>query len=309
MSLRAILVASALASCGALAGAGTAVAAEAKCVGAAARDPHRPCTNLSQTLSPKRTDHVALAPTTVDCKPEHGLPEPLCTFGASKRRARAEIALVGDSHALHWRAAVDVVAKARRWRGHSITTAACPFSAAVAQMLPGFHEVCVPWYRQARQWFRDHPEVSTVFVSQRADPPLATVPGKTGAELEAAGFRRAWTGLPRTVKRVIVLRDVPDPVDDTFDCVDQALATGVPRLGLACPTPRDVALKADNAVVAARGLKSRRYRVLDLSTLFCTRSNCYPVIGGVQVYADILGHITAAYMRTVAPYLLRRLGG
>ena len=309
MRRTAVLVATALASLGALAGAGTAVAATGTCVGAAARDPHRPCTNLSQTLSPKRTDHVALAATTVDCKPESGLPEPLCTFGASKRRARTHVALVGDSHALHWRAAIDVVAQARRWRGHSLTTAACPFSAAVAQFLPGFTELCIPWYAQARQWFGDHPEVSTVFVSQRADPPLSTVPGKTGAEVEVAGFRRAWSSLPRTVKRAIILGDVPDPVDDTFECVDQALATGTPRLGLACPSPRDAALKADNAVVAARRLNSRRYRVIDLSTLFCTQRNCYPVIGGVQVYADILGHITAAYMRTVAPYLLRRLGG
>ena len=148
-----------------------------------------------------------------------------------------------------------------------------------------------------------------MFVSQRSDPPLSAVPRKTGAELEVAGFRRAWSTLPRTVKRVIVLRDVPDPVDDTFECIDEALAMGMPRLGVACPSPRAVALRADNAATAARALRSRRYRVIDLSSLFCTPRNCYPAIGGVQVYADTLGHITAAYMKTVGPYLLRRLGG
>lgn len=309
MRLPAVLVASTLALLATLAGAGTAVAATATCTGAAARDPHRPCTNPSRTVSPKKSDAVALAPTTTGCKLTRQQPSPVCTFGAPARRARATVALIGDSHALHWRAAVEIVAKSRRWRGYSITTAACPFSGAVAQLLPGFRELCVPWYERARRWFADHPEVSTAFVSQKTQPPLSAVPGKTPAQVEAAGFRRAWSTLPRTVKRVIVLRDVPDPADDTFECVDQAVATGLPRLGRACPTPRSVALKADVAASTVRSLRARRYRVIDLSSLFCTPRNCYPVIGGMQVYADTLGHITAAYMRTVAPYLLRRLGG
>jgi hypothetical protein len=120
---------------------------------------------------------------------------------------------------------------------------------------------------------------------------------------------RAWSTLPRTVRRVVVLRDVPDPADDTFECIDRALASGTPRLGLACPTPRAAALAADPAYATARALKSRRYRAIDLTNLFCTPQRCYPVIGGVQVYADIFGHVTAAYMKTVGPYLLHRLVG
>ncbi|MEA2194578.1 MAG: hypothetical protein QOG42_1012 [Solirubrobacteraceae bacterium] len=289
-----------------LAGTSTVGAATARCVGAAARDPRHPCTNLSRTVSPKKGD-VGLIPATLDCKRTPQRPRTVCVFGASPRRPKATVALVGDSHALHWRAAIDVVAKARRWRGYSITTAACPFSAV--RLAPGFRELCDPWYAQARTWFADHPEVSTVFVSQKSDTPVSAVAGKTEAQVRAAGLRRAWSRLPGTVKRVVVLRDVPDPRDDTFACIDQALATGTPRLGVACPTPRAVALRPDAAIAAARSLASRRYRAIDLSSLFCTVRMCYPVIGGVQVYSDVLGHITAAYMRTVAPYLLRRLGG
>ena len=60
-------------------------------------------------------------------------------------------------------------------------------------------------------------------------------------------------------------------------------------------------------MTTARAVRSKRYRVIDLSSLFCEPRACYPVIGGVQVYADIVGHITQAYMKTVGPYLLRRL--
>ena len=262
---------------------------------------------MSATPSPKKND-IGLEPATVTCRPTSEEPEPVCTFGVARNRAKATIALIGDSHALHWRAAVEVVAKAKRWRGYSVTTAACPYSTAVKYLPEGLREQCVTWFAAARAWFRRHPEVSTVFVSQTTR--LATAaPGRTEAELKRAGYARAWSTLPRTVKRVVVLRDVPDPDDKTFECVDRAVETGDPRLGLACPTARASALLNDPAATTARALRSKRYRAIDLSSLFCTPKNCYPVIGGVQVYADIFGHVTAAYMRTVAPFLLRRLGG
>ncbi len=308
MSRRALPAAGALGLLVTLAAATTATAAPstATCVGAAARDPHRPCTNLSRTVSPKKGDD-ALYPWTLDCKATLQRPHPLCTFGAPLRGSKATVALIGDSHALHWRAALDIVAKAKRWRAFSITTAACQFSAV--KLDEAYRELCGPWYARARRWFADHPQVSTVFVSQKSITPVAPVAGRTEAQVRAAGFMRAWSTLPKTVKRVIVLRDVPNPLDGTFSCIDEAVATGTPALSVACPSPRKGSLLPDAAVAAARALDSKRYRVIDLSSLFCTWRHCFPVIGGVQVYADIVGHITAAYMRTVAPFLLRRLGG
>jgi len=305
---RALPATGALALLVTLAGASTAMAAASTstCVGAAARDPHHPCTNLSRTVSPQKGDD-ALYPSTFDCKATLQRPRPVCTFGAPLRGSKATVALVGDSHALHWRAALDIVAKAKRWRAFSMTTAACQFSAV--KFVEAFRALCRPWYAQARRWFADHPQVSTVFVSQKTITLVAPVPGKTEAQARAAGFVRAWSTLPKTVKRIIVLRDVPNPLDGIFSCIDEAVATGMPALSVACPSPREGSLLPDAAVAAAHALRSRRYRVIDLSSLFCTWRQCFPVIGGVQVYADVVGHITAAYMRTVAPFLLRRLGG
>lgn len=301
------MIAGALALATLLVAVGAATAAREKCVGAAARDPNHPCTNRSQTISPPKGS-VALYPATFNCRPTKHHPQPLCAFGASAKRAKATVALVGDSHAQHWRAAVEVVAKARRWRGFSITIAACPFSAAVEYLPLVRRRSCITWYATVRRWFKEHPEVSTVFVSQRADTP-ARAPGRTEFQTKRAGFLKAWSGLPRTVKRVVILRDVPDPVNDTFECLDQAVATGAPPLALACPSPRAVALRPDPAATTARAVRSKRYRVIDLSSLFCTPRDCHPVIGGVQVYSDVSGHITQAYMKTVGPYLLRRMGG
>src|SRR4051794_9470681 len=185
---RAVLIAGALATV--LGGAGVATAGREPCVGAAARDPVHPCTNLSRTPSPPKGS-IALYPATFDCRPTRQHPQPLCAFGVPATRARATVALIGDSHAQHWRAAGEVVAKARRWRAFSLTIARCPFSAAVAD-LPSIHRrTCVNWYAAARLWLRQHPEVSTVFVSQKADTPVRA-PGRTELEVKRAGFMRAW---------------------------------------------------------------------------------------------------------------------
>ena len=290
-----------------LGGGGAATAAGQACVGAAARDRLHPCTNSSPTVSPPKGS-LALYPATFNCRPTRQHPQPLCVFGVPAGRARATVALIGDSHAQHWRAAVEVVAKARRWRAYSLTIARCPFSAAVVALPSSQRRACVSWYARVRVWLRAHPEVSTVFVSQRSATPMRSA-GRTELEIKRSGFMRAWRTLPKTVRRVVILRDVPDPLDTTFACVDAAVAAGTPPLARACPTPRGAALRPDPAVAAARALHSRRYRVIDLSSLFCAARHCFPVIGGLQVYYDITGHITQAYMRTVGPYLLRRLGG
>jgi hypothetical protein len=288
----------------AIAGAATAAAAAPTCFGAAARDPRHPCFNASIAVKPavKDVDVVPSSP----CRLTKEKPEPVCTFGTSAARATGAIALIGDSHALHWRAAIDVVARRNRWRGYSVTTSGCFFSTAVDLMGAGATEFCVPWYRSARRWFRDHPEVGTVFVSSNATTPVIVQAGQTSLSVKAAGFRGAWSALPRTVKHVIVIRDTPDPADTTFACVNAAIAAGR-RPGPACPTPRADAMRLDAAVATVQQLHSKRYQSVDLTDFFCGARDCYPAIGGLLVYRDIFGHITVAYSTSLGPFLLRKV--
>lgn len=281
-------------------------AAQAKrgCVGAAAMDRERPCLNRTRAVrpAPDKVTRVSLP----YCHLLRRERDPqVCTFGARAARARAHVALIGDSHALHWRAALHAVARRERWRGFSLTAPACFFSAAVGNLPAGLREACVPWYRSARAWFRRHPEVSTVFVSQKADTPVVAPRGRTASAVRIAGFRRAWRSLPRSVKRVVVIRDVPDPADDMFECVERVVAAGQEPPGPACATPRSAALRWDYAVSAAA--RSTRFRHVDLTPFFCDEQRCFPVVGGVRVYNDVLGHITVAYARTLAPYLRREI--
>jgi hypothetical protein len=305
MSGRRILLAAA-AALAALASTGTApaAAASAKCVGAAALDAKRPCTNTSRRFTPSlaKADLVTSSP----CKLLREKPEPVCTFGASASRAKKHVALVGDSHALQWRSALDFVASSQRWQGFSVTAPGCPFSDAVKYLAEGIRAPCVEWYHAVLKWFRHHPEITTVFVSQFAPMPLNLPPGKTELQVKSAGFRRAWSRLPKTVKRIVAIRDTPMTTDGTAPCLREALAAAASP-GEACRLPRADVVKQDAAVVTARQLRSKRYGVADLTSFFCDRAFCFPVVGGLLVYRDTFGHITLDYARSLGPYLLRRL--
>jgi hypothetical protein len=303
---RAVVAACLLAGVAAGAGAGAATpsAASSTCFGAAERAPVKPCTNPSITVKPavKDVDVVPSSP----CKLTKEEPEPVCTFGTSEARAKDHIALIGDSHALHWRAAVEVVAKRNRWRGYSVTSSGCFFSDAAKLMAVGAREICVPWVRDVHAWFRRHPEVSTVFVSQNATTPVVVQPGQTNLAVKARGFRRAWSALPKTVKHVVVIRDTPDPVDTTFECVTAAIAANT-RPGPACPTPRAEAMHQDTAVATVAQVHAKRYQSVDMTSYFCSAAQCFPAIGGLLVYRDVIGHITPAYSVSLGPFLNRKV--
>ena len=288
------------------AAASAAAVGEPACFGAAARDPQDPCTSTATAIFPPLADIDADYVGGSRCNPVPGNPAPICAFGVPRSKARRHFALLGDSHALHWRRAIDVVALAERWRGYSITTAACPFTSAVSRLPAGLRGYCKEWFRTARAWFRDHPEVSVVFVSQFA--PLAIEPprGRTIGQTKIAHFKRTWRSLPRTVKHVVTIRDNPLTTQATVDCVNAAIDAGGDPAS-ACSEGREYAVPWDTAVSAARSLRSRRYASIDLTEFFCDKRRCYPVIGGARVYRDAFGHLTTAYSRTLGPFLHRKL--
>lgn len=282
---------------------GASAPAKLNCVGAAARDMHRPCTNPTLSVSPPPGSD-GLIPAS-PCAPVPR--QPVCRFGWPTAGSKGTIALFGDSHALHWRAAVDVVARAKRWRALSFTTAGCSFSAVVSHMPPGLREACTDWYLSVQTYLRRHPEIRTVFLGATQATPVIVPPGRTEFSLKVAGYRRGWRTFPKSVKHVIVIRDGPDPADNTFACLERVKAAATEPPGPACATPRASAIHPDAAVAAVKSLHSRRFRSIDLTEFFCDRRNCDPVIGGIQVFNDIYGHVTFAYAKTLGPYMLRKV--
>lgn len=278
----------------------------APCFGAAARahpDACEPWTSSrTATPDPRIADSLPGAP--CDVVERRGVLS-VCAFGRAPSDAVATVALVGDSHAAHWRGALEVVAQAHGWRALSMMRSSCPLSKAVRDLDEPKFTLCRDWKELVFQWFQEHPEIETVFVSGlTGGSGVRPARGRSEFRTAVAGFRRAWEALPPTVKKIIVIRDTPKTRPDVTRCVERAIE--LRKLpDRACATARRESLDDDAAMVAARESRSPRVQSIDLTRYFCGRRQCYPVSGGVLVLRD-QHHMTATYSTTLGPMLLQK---
>ena len=274
-----------------------------RCFGAAARDPERPCFNKQLRRVVVPTPAEAKAGQNSACQPD-GRTEELypCLFGTPWNEATKTIALVGDSHAAHWRAAVEVVALKRGWHGISLTQTGCPMTKAIPILRGRQRDDCLEYNDAIAPWLERHPEVTTVFTSQHGGK-VVTKPGQSQYDAQIEGFRRAFSELPSSVEQVIVIRGTPWSTSKAPSCLERALVAGR-RTDTACAIPRKRALRADLAAEAATLMRDPRVKVLDLTPFMCGPDRCFPVVGGALVHKDG-GHITQVFSRTLGPYLGR----
>lgn len=272
------------------------------CLGAASRDADRPCDNPDLHLSVKPSPRDAQLQPSLWCVLIRTKPPSVCTFGTKRRRAVATVALVGDSHAPAWRAAVDVLARRQRWRGVSLARSSCPFANAARRYVPQHTaDRCAEWLGGVIGWIKRHPEIRTVFVVNSAAYDFLPADGRDAHATAVESYRRALDTLPPSVRNIVVIRDNPKGSDAALRCVERAIAARE-RADQACALPREGSLLPDAATEAAGQLASGRGRSIDLSRFFCDEQHCYPVVGGVLVLKDP-SHITRLFSRTLGPYL------
>jgi SGNH domain (fused to AT3 domains) len=282
----------------------SAAITESPCFGAAARSPVSPCSNprLQRTVFPTPAD--ALLEPNAPCDPigRASLLYP-CRFGARGLATSGVTALIGDSHASHWRAAVDVVATGRGWPAISITRSGCPFIKARPILARGEARTCRRWNRELLEWLRRHKEVTSIFVSHHSSARYHHKRGVSNFETAVRGHLALWSVVPKSVRHIFVIRDTPVTSIAATACVRRTFAHKQPTAEL-CARARRKALHPDPAVAAARRTHSLRVHVLDMTPFFCDSGHCYPVVGGALVHKDT-NHITAIFARTLGRFMLR----
>jgi hypothetical protein len=277
-------------------------AAAPRCFGAASRDPGAPCHNRALRFMVRPRPSIAqITPNEPCVRLRTAGPVHPCAFGVDAADAVITIALIGDSHASHWRAALQVAAMARRWRGISITSGICAVS-AFPRLDHGSLQQCARWNRAVVRWLTRRPQI-TVVVHAQIDSRNPVAVGSYAAQV--SGYRRIWRRFPRRVRRIVVIRDDPWATPGTAGCVMRARARRE-RPGIACALSRAFSLRRDPLADAALASTSRRVHLLDMTQYFCGARLCYPVVGGALVHKDT-NHITRVFARTLGPYLLRRL--
>jgi hypothetical protein len=231
----------------------------------------------------------------------------VCAFGVPATEATRTVALLGDSHAEHWRAALEVVAQRLHWSVFSLTRPSCAFTLAIAAAADPKRPQCLEWNRSVLGWLALNPSVSAVVMSDHSGP-VRALPGESPMAASVAGITAAWAALPGSVKHVIAIRDDPFIQEGTLPCVERAIALRENAANV-CAFPRRGALHRDPDVVAAQRLGSPRVQVVDLTHFFCGRVRCFPVVGGALVYRDNFDHLTRAFSTSLGPFLLRAIHG
>lgn len=284
--------------------AALAAAKQPRCFGAASRDSKVRCDNPALRYKVVPTPDDALLLPNAPCDPVYNSTPYVCEFGAPVDEADGTVVLLGDSHATHWRGALIGVAEAYNWHGVSMTRSGCTFSKAEPRLPGKLKQECIDWRLDVYEYFSEHPEVRTVFISQHPGH-IVVPPGRTEHGAKLRGFRDAWKALPDTVKHIVVIRDTPYVKTATADCVTKALRHHDDASAV-CALPLRQSLKEDAAADAAARYPMPGLRVADMTSYMCSTSSCYPVVGGVLTHKD-LGHITAVFSTTLGPFLLRKV--
>jgi peptidoglycan/LPS O-acetylase OafA/YrhL len=200
------------------------------------------------------------------------------------------IALVGDSHALQWSTALEIIAEHQDWRLMLYAKQGCRMQDPDME-LSGFPS-CRPWNEGLEGRLAElHPDAVVT---------VGTYTGVRPGEPENVAEPQvsAWRKLDALGIPVIALRDNMRFEASPVDCVAQH--GDDPRCG------RDRAeILGGNPLETYPGVPEST-TVLDLNDALCTADRCEAVVGNVLVYRDD-DHVSATYVRTVAPYLDRRL--
>lgn len=217
---------------------------------------------------------------------------PECSYGSED--ADVTWVLVGDSHIDQYLPAFLQIVENRDIRLVTYFHANCPFNANQTEQDVAWGDPCKEANEQTMQRLEDM-DADLVITSNWTEGEWAGDP--------VEGFEEAWENIPAPI---VVIADNPamKPGDGTTSCVVENYPDTE-----TCAIPREEALPADYQLPAAEAAAGNEdVEVLNLTDAYCTEDECPPVIGNVMVYRDP-HHITATYMRTLAPVLWEELSG
>lgn len=282
------------------------IASNPDCLGAQAIDPvHAPCINpaLDGVLVP---DPIAASrddSNRADCWATNGVTElHVCALGEGSGVLKHLIA-VGDSHNNTLIAAYEQIAKTNHWQIDVAGHRGCYWTAAVqVQDVQSLVSDCEAWKKNLNAYLLAHPEYDGIITTYDYGLSSVTAPaGMTQDQAVVDGLVRAWKPFSDRGTPILAINDNPQAGDGHADCVvKNALAAAQ-----ACAIPRAAAFGAFNGLRPAAAATKGAY-LIDLTPYYCNDVNCPAVIGHVVVYRD-RDHLTATYVRTLAPYLGRAL--
>jgi len=254
------------------------------CLGAAALDPARSCPlNAPEFLAISPSEAAEDTDDAYDCYAARGaLMEP-CSYGPASSEAR-RVAVVGDSHAAALLPALWPQLDPVGWRLTAFVGRNCGWASA-----PG---TCAS--NSLRQKALTSGQFDLVIAVSRRQPATALHSDVLAARMRAT---------VASGTKVVVVEDNPHVPVELLECVNR-IGFGPDRV---CDMSRAVAYGdgVDELVRVAHRVTG--VEVVRTRDLYCAPKRCPALVGNVLVYRDVGAHVTPAYHRTVAPYLVERI--
>ncbi|MEO6413904.1 MAG: acyltransferase family protein [Pedococcus sp.] len=231
------------------------------------------------------------------CQVDRLVEQPVaCEFGVAG--GATTVALVGDSKAMQWLPALERLAPERGWRIVTYGKSACTFAAGHAQNAGTAYPACDEWNRRVVDRLRADPPdllLTSGYAASAWDGD-----GATSAAL-VAGLADRWTEMRSAGVPVVVLGDSPVSPNDLDVCTARH-----PHELSRCAFDRDSAVAGSGLPAQREATTASGTPLVDLTAWICPVQRCPVAIGNVAIHRAG-DHLTATYVRTLAPVLAAAL--
>ncbi len=212
------------------------------------------------------------------------------------------LALIGDSHAVHWEPAFTRLAEENSWKLSLYAKSACSLAdLSVGIGIPKvLYEAC-DRYRSNLLLALEEVNPDLVVITQSRSYDAFHIARKLSKQALAEGLLRTVNRLEEAGIPVVLMFDGPKMNENIPEC----LSSPNFKAG-ACDTQVQSAIGGtiDPAVLA--GAQSRSLKRISMTQHFCDQRKCPAVIGGVVVYRD-KHHLTATFVVSLTGDLGRAL--
>jgi peptidoglycan/LPS O-acetylase OafA/YrhL len=230
-----------------------------------------------------------------------------CAFGDVG--SSSVVALLGDSHAQHWLAGLDLAGREHHWRIDAMVKGGCPvadMSELGGARFTRYYRECAR-YREAmlRRIIAMRPAAVVLASWDHYIPPDGSIEDwQVTPEMWRRGLRRTYERLAAAGIPTIAIRDVPRTGFDVPACLSRR-AAALP-FAHECVYERRSSFVPRAVQAQDAAAKALPVHIIDMNDQVCATERCPVVQGGVVVFTDD-NHLTAAFSRLVAPVLGERI--